>query len=118
MDNRKGVVTFFLFLSAIILLQVLSMLRTECFYEGLSLLIDKTLTNTAFISDAKVHSDAAPVSEEGYPGDEAFNIGDKNGNEKNKNGSDSVFDGFGRAGVDSNICHGWRFGAGREGAKG
>ena len=70
MNGRGGVVTFFLFLFllVIVLLQILSMVQSDRFYEGLNRL-NKTFEDTAGDRDAGSGA-KAPVASEEYPGDE------------------------------------------------
>ena len=70
MNGRGGVVTFFLFLflSVIVLLQILSMVQSDRFYEGLNRL-SKTFEGAAGDRDAGSGAKAPVISEE-YTGDE------------------------------------------------
>jgi len=71
MNGRGGVVTFFLFLflSIIILLQVLSMIQSDRFYEGLNRL-DEAFEGRTFRYSTKDKSKLADAADEEYPGDE------------------------------------------------
>jgi len=70
MNRHGGVFTFFVFLSLliIILLQILSMLQSDRFYEGLNQL-QQTLEDTVLHS-AKEKAGMADAGYEEYPGDE------------------------------------------------
>jgi len=70
MNGRGGIVTFFLFLflSIIILLQILSMVQSDRLYERINR-FDETFKNIAPIRGAKDEPGASIVDEQ-YPGDE------------------------------------------------
>jgi peptide/nickel transport system substrate-binding protein len=71
MNGRGGVVTFFifLFLSIIILLQILSMVQSDRLYEGLNRL-DEIFESTGALWGISRESERPSVLEEEYPGDE------------------------------------------------
>ena len=71
MNERGGVVTFFffLFLSIIILLQILSMVQSGRLYERINRL-DEIFEGATAIHSARGRPEAATVFDEEYPGDE------------------------------------------------
>ncbi len=72
MNSRSGLVTFllFLFLAAMILFQVLSIIQADRLYERLNQLIDRqsNITYTTTTQQQKESADDVPMAE--YPGDE------------------------------------------------
>lgn len=71
MNGHGGIVTFFifLFLSIVILLQVLSMVQSDRLYERINRL-DETFKNAASVRSTKGKRDVSTVIDEEYPGDE------------------------------------------------
>lgn len=71
MNGRGGIVTFFifLFLSIIILLQILSMVQSDRLYERLNLLLDRLASGWP-VSVAGEKGRSADLPMEEYPGDE------------------------------------------------
>ena len=71
MNGRGGVVTFFifLFLSVVILLQILSMVQSDRLYEGLNRL-DEIFEGAAPMRGAKGEPNVPAGMDEEYPGDE------------------------------------------------
>lgn len=71
MNDRRGVVTFFLFffLSVVILLQVLSMVQSDRFYEGINRL-DEVLRDPSYVRSARSEQAATTAAGREYPGDE------------------------------------------------
>jgi hypothetical protein len=71
MNGRGGVVTFFLFLflSVIVLLQILLMVQSDRFYDGLNRL-DEAFESGTIVYGSKSEGEVSSVIGEEYGGDE------------------------------------------------